>query len=432
MKKTHILRLIIVASCFFICVDFCAGNLKNDKKTNLAFEQLKEFRKRGGLPNFYNKIKNTREVKVAYLGGSITEAREGWRTLTYNWLRVNYPETIFTEITAAIGGTGSNLGVSRVEHDVLQHKPDLLFVEFAVNDKMEKHENVLRTMEGIIRKTWKVDNSIDICFIYTMVEDQCEELLKGELSSTIKAMEKLADYYNIPSIHVGKKVVQLIQEDKLVFTADPSENVNKIVFTKDHTHPLSESGHPIYGSTIVKYLKEMESFGKVGKHKLKKDYVADNWQNANVYSIVDMVKTGNWELLREGDKLFDRFSHFMPAIYKGSPGAKLSLQFKGTAIGLYDILGPGSGKIKVTIDGKERKIQRFDSYCSYNRLSSIFIEKQMNNTLHKVEIEVLDEEFDKEEILSKRDPKVYQKDKLKYAGYNYFIGNIIVVGEGIK
>ena len=33
-----------------------------------------------------------------------------------------------------MGGTGSDLGVFRLQHDVLRQRPDLVFIEFAVND----------------------------------------------------------------------------------------------------------------------------------------------------------------------------------------------------------------------------------------------------------------------------------------------------------
>jgi lysophospholipase L1-like esterase len=80
-------------------------------------------------------------VTVAYLGGSIT-AMNGWRNKTTDWLRTTYPGATFKEIHAAIGGTGSDLGVFRLGRDVLAHKPDLLFVEFATNDGGQPPEQI--------------------------------------------------------------------------------------------------------------------------------------------------------------------------------------------------------------------------------------------------------------------------------------------------
>lgn len=97
---------------------------------------------------------------VAYLGGSITcgavtfpvcgtnsagiaydysayrAEQQSWRALTFEWLRARYEQRPgqFRQVHAAIGGTSSLLGCYRLEKDVLQKNPDLVFVEFAVND----------------------------------------------------------------------------------------------------------------------------------------------------------------------------------------------------------------------------------------------------------------------------------------------------------
>ena len=93
-----------------------------------------ECRPRAGLPNFLAKANTPgAAVKIGYLGGSIT-AQNGWRPKTLAHFQKTWPQAKFSEINAAIGGTGSDLGVFRLKQDVLDHQPDLLFVEFAVND----------------------------------------------------------------------------------------------------------------------------------------------------------------------------------------------------------------------------------------------------------------------------------------------------------
>ncbi len=104
---------------------------------------------RGGIGNVLAKLAAGEPVKIAYLGGSITAAN-GWRVKSREWFAKQYPQAKVEEIHAAIGGTGSDLGVFRVERDALQHKPDLLFVEFAVNDGSAKPDQIWRWMEGIV------------------------------------------------------------------------------------------------------------------------------------------------------------------------------------------------------------------------------------------------------------------------------------------
>ena len=77
-----------------------------------------------------------------------------------------YPEVKWSEIYAAIGGTGSDLGVYRVQQDALRHKPDLLFVEFAVNDGSADPVKIQKSMEGIVRQAWTSNPEMDILFVY--------------------------------------------------------------------------------------------------------------------------------------------------------------------------------------------------------------------------------------------------------------------------
>src|SRR5687768_16275009 len=70
---------------------------------------IKELNARGGLPNVAAKLSKGGDVRVAYLGGSITAA-PGWRVLSLKWLQAKYPQAKLSEIHAAISGTGSEFG----------------------------------------------------------------------------------------------------------------------------------------------------------------------------------------------------------------------------------------------------------------------------------------------------------------------------------
>ena len=73
--------------------------------------------------------------------------------MSHAWLAEHFKCDV-QEIHAAIGGTGSDLGVFRLGRDALRREPDLLFVEFTVNDGGASPERIWRAMEGIVRQTW--------------------------------------------------------------------------------------------------------------------------------------------------------------------------------------------------------------------------------------------------------------------------------------
>ena len=108
------------------------------------------------MRKFFQKLKCGEEATVAYFGGSITwgatatdPLKTSWRALLAKRLQREFPAARLVPVDAAIGGKGSDLGVFRMDRDVLPFRPDLTFVEFAVNDAQNPER--LECMEGILR-----------------------------------------------------------------------------------------------------------------------------------------------------------------------------------------------------------------------------------------------------------------------------------------
>ena len=421
--KFSIVQLLFFIAGILFCLTLPAQESRNKKAS--VFE-MQEYHQRDGLPNVFQKIASQRQVRIGYIGGSITEAKEGWRDLTFSWFRLKFSQTAFYQVNAAIGGTGSDLGVFRMEHDVFTGKPDLLFVEFAINDAGDTRENILKSMEGLIRKTWAAFPRTDICFVYTTAEKECIDLVNGRPLLASEAMEELAEYYGIPSINVGIEIARLYSQGRLVLSAAPSENEHIIVFTEDHTHPLSESGHPLYANVVVKYLEKMSKKNYKTYHELPAPYVPDNWQDAKMIDVSQTDRLGDWKLLAEDSPIAQQFKQFMPSIYQAKPGAMMLFKFKGRGVGIYDCIGPGTGSIEITIDGKKEEISRFDPWCDNYRKHYFFV-KELEDKVHEVEIRVLDKKIDKAFTLLKRNITITDPDK--YEGLDWYPANVMIVGE---
>src|SRR5690606_33241318 len=64
-----------------------------------------------------------------------------------------YPNAQIVNHDAAIGGTGSRLGIFRLDRDVLARKPDLLVLEFTANDDIRSPDTEsLASYEAIVRR----------------------------------------------------------------------------------------------------------------------------------------------------------------------------------------------------------------------------------------------------------------------------------------
>lgn len=400
-------------------------DLKLEKGESSRFKNLKEFHQRDGLPNVFWKIKTSRQLRIAYIGGSITEASGGWRDLTFDWFRIQYPFQAFYQINSTIGGTGSVLGVFRID-EVIREKPDLIFVEFAVNDANTTSDGRRhQTMEGIVRKVWSALPNTDICFVYTTAVKLTESLIeKGIQFDAVKDHDKIAEYYGIPSIDMGLEVVRLAEKGEIVLAANPAENSRIQVFfsDKDYYHPLSESGHPVYAHTVIRNLEKMKKRSASFVHRLPKPFASDNWENCRMVFPDQVQLNGSWTKMSDKEK--DKFGK-APSLFQGKPGASLVFRFKGTDFGFFDCIGPGSGIIEVTIDGKSQEFQRFDHNCHYWRRHCIFLPK-LSDTIHTVEVKVIGKEFDKKPVMKPQD------DPSMYSDFYWYPVAMLINGEIIK
>lgn len=394
---------------------------------------------RGGLPNVAAKIAAGKPVKVAYLGGSITAAN-GWRVKTLAWFQKQYPGAQFSEIHAAIGGTGSDLGVYRLGFDVLRHKPDLLFVEFAVNDGGSDPVEIHRGMEGIVRQTWQADAATDICYVYTLTGDMVKFLQDGKYPRAASAMEAVADHYDIPSMHFGVEVVKRLTADTLVFKSpekpSPEEQAaigTRTVFSHDNVHPI-DAGHAIYAEVVARQVPMLLT-GTAAPHVLKAPLVADNHERARLLPIDGLVKGDGWvKLDPASDQRAKSFGNRMPALYRTEkPGTSLTFRFKGTAVGFYDLLGPDCGQLVVTIDGgAPRTIPRIDGYCTYHRIAFLRLASGLKDGEHTVEVRLDAGVPDKAKILFEHNRADMTKNPAKYEGTRWYVGGLMLIGDLVE
>lgn len=396
-----------------------------------------ELHARGGLPNTLAKLEQGGEVGIAFLGGSITAA-PGYRPKILAWLKQKFPKATLREINAAIGGTGSDLGAYRVGQDVLQHKPDLMFVEFAVNDGGASPEQIHRTMEGIVRQTWKANPATDIAFVYTLAQNMTNEYLAGHLSRSASAMEDVADHYAIPSVAFGVEVASLMKADKLSFKADaPKTDAEKaaigdrMIFSDDGVHPHAWSGHELYTKSLARSIEAMKGVGNAGPHALKAPLDPLNWEQAKIVLLTPAMLKGDWKKLAATEEMAKRFAKQLPEMWKaGGPGSAVEFSFRGRLAGFYDIVGPDGGMLEVTVDDQSaKKVARIDGYCTYHRLQQFTVVSQPADGAHKVRVALLAEAPDKAKLLFEKNRPEMEKNPARFAENNWHLGAVLLLGE---
>ena len=416
----------------------CAAVLGRAAEPAYPLAEAQEVRARGGLPNFFLKAQTTgAEVKVGYLGGSIT-AQNGWRVQTLAHFKKAYPQASFAEINAAIGGTGSDLGVFRVRQDVLSQGPDLLFVEFAVNDGGADPQRIIRCMEGIVRQTWKANPKCDICFVYTVTEALSPPMLEGKLQRSASAMEKVADHYGIPSITLGMEVARLAKAGKLVWRAKlPKTDAekaalgDKFVFAADGVHPHDSTGQVLYAQAIIRSLPALAIANNAPTpHVSGRALDPANYERATLVPITAAKLSAG---LAPADMAKDAFAKpwakRLPTMVRlTQPGQSIEFKFQGTHCAVYDVVGPAGGMVAVTLDGKAQKsVPRIDAYCTYPRLSTFIVGTDLSEGVHTVRLELLADPIDKAAVLAKNKNTIDKPER--FAPLEFHPGGLLILGE---
>ena len=304
---------------------------------------------RDDLTNSRLHFTQDKEGRVAFLGGSITWAPNGWREMTCEGLKKRFPQTRFDFVNAGISSTDSTLGPFRLGEDVFSRgQVDLLFVEFAVNDHHNSRAEVerIRGMEGIVRQARARNPRIDIVMIYFVEPDKMDDIKRGKTPAEIVSHEKVAAHYEITSIDLARQVTHDIQAGR--YTWDDFGGL----------HP-DKFGHRIYADTIERLFdtawKNLVVEGTERKPRpLAEPIDPFNYQRARYIELDRAVVVDGWEYVDSWNAkdagTRPRFRD-VPMLVATEPGAILKLYFKGTAVGLLVVAGPDVGVLEYRING---------------------------------------------------------------------------------
>lgn len=196
------------------------------------------------------------DVTLAYIGGSITEgALASPNSKCYAEASANAFASTYGKdggsnvhfVNAGMSGTPSSLGIIRYDRDVLGQmtagsRPDILFIEFAVNDYGECTAG--GAYDGMIRRALKSGSAVVLIFSIFQ---------SGRvLETTYKPYGK---YYDLPMISMGDAIEKHFKTDGF-----------KKWFFGDTLHP-NNTGHKLMSDCI------MTLFDKIDKEEAEADNI---------------------------------------------------------------------------------------------------------------------------------------------------------------
>lgn len=285
-------------------------------------------------------------ITVAYLGGSITQGsaagsvEAAYPGLTTAWFRSTFPESTVTPVYAGIGATGSYIGVHRLDRDVLSRDPDIVFIDFSVNDNAANTERDIEAFDGLIRKLWAAECSPAIVTIAMTKEDG---------TSFQEYHKSVCVAYDIPMISYRDAILDAIKNGHIKWTDVSSDNI----------HP-SGVGHAVLTEMISAYLEkvlcELDTIDTGAESDLSAVCISDKYSTAYLMMPAEAqnAETCGW------DKSF--FGNFGEAFVRTSSDGTFSdvetLRFEVEAKSIGILFGKvtrNGGKLDILVDGEKVK-----------------------------------------------------------------------------
>ena len=202
------------------------------------------------LKSALEKLKKGEKVTYAALGGSVTEGagpkdfHDGYAYQFYRALKAKYSakDENFIFDNAGLSGTGSSLGVIRYKKDVvdvLGQTPDILIVEFAVNDGGEDFSQ--RAFEAIVRDALSANPETAVIALYSA----------ATYPTTAAQKRPISNHYQIPHLDIMSAIKSYLDVGKL----------KKESYYDDYVHPTYE-GHELMCNCLLSLVDQVEKADK--------------------------------------------------------------------------------------------------------------------------------------------------------------------------
>jgi len=306
----------------------------------------------GNLDNAFYQIKVKQQANVVFLGGSITNMK-GWRDKVCEYLSTTYPATRFNFINAGIPSLGSLPHAFRFNKDVISKgRVDLLFVESAVNDKVNgtPPQTQQRALEGIVRHMLTENPAANIVMMAFVDPDKMKDYRNGKVPVEVQLHNDIAKYYHLPFINLAKEVTDRIDKGEFTWEGD---------FKDLHPSPF---GQELYFKSIQRLLASegnKPAPAKLVKTRLPPPVDPFSYVHADYYDIHNAINKKGFsidESWQPTDSVGTRPGFVrVPMLVSDGNEAAFELPFTGRAIGISIVSGPDAGYIRYSIDAQPMK-----------------------------------------------------------------------------
>lgn len=326
------------------------------------------------LKSVMNRASAGETITTAFIGGSITQGSLSstpetcYAYLVYKWWAEHFPGTRY--VNAGIGGTTSQFGAARVEEDVLKHSPDVVFIEFSVNDENTLHFQ--ETYEGLVRKVYKSGAAV------VLIHNICYD---SGYSAEDMHLE-IGKHYDLPCVSMKSTVYREVAAGNI-----PNRDI-----TPDDLHP-NDAGHALVASVVTHLLdKVFYGTGEEAEPAFPEPLTANAYENSIRYQNRNStpILRGFQPDQTPQEHITQMFRRGYTAWHKGD---KIIFQVSGTGIAVQyrkSVKQPAP-IARITVDGEHAML--LDANFRETWGDCLYLDTVLTHgedRIHNVEIEIVE------------------------------------------
>lgn len=274
-------------------------------------------------------------ITIGVIGGSITQGtnisapKYAYANVMLTWWKEQFPNAEFNLVNAGIGATDSYLGVHRVQKDLLDQKPDLVIVEFSVNDM----NNVFfkKSYENLVRRILLAPNTPGVVLLFMTQEDG---------TSAQEQHANIGFRYGLPMVSYRNAIMPEVEKGTLRWQEISPDNI----------HP-NDRGHAIVSELLTRYFasiyQNMGDAAPVLTAFSRSHVERQSYQNARIENAETITPDvlGN---AVEGD-YFSVFPNGWRCV--GGEGLVFTVECANVGVLYLRTIDGASGKFDVYVDG---------------------------------------------------------------------------------
>ncbi|WP_299664603.1 SGNH/GDSL hydrolase family protein [uncultured Polaribacter sp.] len=243
IKKIGLLLIVgFLLSLNIACAQHRINISSKQEIVDYYLDSLKlELRKKWPKNKTVNLVFHGHSVPTGYLTKGVVDRVNSYPFQTLKKINDHYPYSVVNAITTSIGGEQAEQGAKRFKKEVLTYKPNVIFIDYALNDRSMGLERAKVAWEKMIVEGLEYGAKV---ILLTPTPDLKEDINSEEskLAKHSKQIRKLAKKYK----------VGLVDSYAIFKKLSEKKPLKRYMAQNNH---INQKGHQFVADAIFEYFK---------------------------------------------------------------------------------------------------------------------------------------------------------------------------------